>query len=154
MLEPPGERATIKVARRQSALDLGCGSAFRIPWQRYSTPRNLGLLEASNIALAPRSQTSEAAEGRLATHARPGIPGFDLAFVNSNGNLRLNSVVYFLSIALSGHHVALERFDSFHVRVWFHDLDLGTLETEPDVDSSLFELPFPRGSKKQKGKAA
>lgn len=84
----------------------------------------------------------------------PYPPDFQLALVHLNGNLRINGVVYFLSSSLSGHRVALERLDSIRVRLWFHDLDLGTLEIEPDVDTALYESSVPRGSKTQKGKAA
>jgi putative transposase len=79
---------------------------------------------------------------------------FDVALVQPNGNVRIDRTVYFLGRSLGGHRVGLERVDALRVRVWFHDLDLGLLETEPDVDTALFELPVPRGSKNQKENAA
>ena len=35
--------------------------------------------------------------------------------------------------------VAIESLDTIHIRVWFHDVDLGTVEIEPAVDDVTYE---------------
>jgi putative transposase len=41
---------------------------------------------------------------------------------------------YFVSTAIRGHRIGLEQVEGFTWRVWFYDLDLGTLELPPNDD--------------------
>jgi putative transposase len=55
------------------------------------------------------------------------------------GRFYVHRAQYFLSASLAGHRVAFEPVDAFHVRAWFHDLDLGLIEIAPDIDDLAFE---------------
>lgn len=59
--------------------------------------------------------------------------------VYSDGDVGFRSDKVFISEALAGHEVGLEVIDAMHVRAWFRDLDLGVLETIPEVDISCFD---------------
>jgi hypothetical protein len=49
----------------------------------------------------------------------------------------------FVGEALAGQDVGIEVVDALRVRAWFRDIDLGVLETLPEVDVSCFEQPPP-----------
>lgn len=76
---------------------------------------------------------------RVAELRYPYAPHWRTVRVSTRGDIRVDGVRYFLSEALVGHVVAIERLDAFRVRVWFHELDLGIVEIEPDVEISIFE---------------
>jgi putative transposase len=60
--------------------------------------------------------------------------------VNGGGNLRIKSSDYFIGQALVGHRVALQPIDELTCRLWFRDLDLGTIKMSvPDtvIDDAL-----------------
>ena len=69
---------------------------------------------------------------------------FEVKRVYKNGFMRIRGTTQFFSESLSGHLVALETLDPFHMRVWFHDLDLGVIEVAPDVADSLYEKKRPQ----------
>lgn len=54
--------------------------------------------------------------------------------VRPNGTLRIQDDSYFVSTAIAGHHVGLEQLEGFTSRIWFYDVDLGTLEMVPDAN--------------------
>jgi transposase InsO family protein len=60
--------------------------------------------------------------------------------VGRGGSIRVQGELHWLSEALAGHCVGLSFVDAFHSRVWFHDMDLGLLETCPDVKDDAFLL--------------
>jgi transposase InsO family protein len=45
-----------------------------------------------------------------------------------NGSITMHSGDYFVSAALAGHRVGLEPIDALHMRVWFYEMDLGSIE--------------------------
>jgi hypothetical protein len=45
---------------------------------------------------------------------------------------------FYLGAALGGLEVGLEPVDALHVRAWYRDVDLGVIETLPEVDLSCF----------------
>jgi putative transposase len=48
--------------------------------------------------------------------------------VCGNGSITMHSGSYFVSASLDGHRVGLEPIDALHMRVWFYEMDLGTIE--------------------------
>lgn len=70
-------------------------------------------------------------------------PGYSADFkrvtITPNGRFRLGGSTYFLSESLRGHQVALELVDPLHVRAWFHSVDLGLIEVEPQVHDRIYE---------------
>jgi hypothetical protein len=42
-----------------------------------------------------------------------------------------------VSESLCGYEVGIEVLDSFHIRLWFHDIDLGRIEIEPEVTEDV-----------------
>jgi transposase InsO family protein len=56
-----------------------------------------------------------------------------------SGHISFRSGVYFVSESLRGHDVALEIIDVTHVRIWFHDIDLGVLDVEPEGTDTILE---------------
>lgn len=75
-------------------------------------------------------------------------PELPIARVARNGAVSYQGARYYLSQSLAGHIVALELVDPLHVRLWFHELDLGLLEVEPTVDIALFEMARTTNRKK------
>jgi hypothetical protein len=59
--------------------------------------------------------------------------------VFSDGSIHLRNDRLFISEALAGCEIGLEAVDAMRVRAWFRDINLGVLETLPDVDVSCFE---------------
>jgi putative transposase len=57
--------------------------------------------------------------------------GWYARLVGRNGCVSLHSEQYFISVSLIGHEVGFEPIDPMHMRVWFYELDLGTIETVP-----------------------
>jgi putative transposase len=64
--------------------------------------------------------------------------GFSCCRVSNNGNVRLDGSTYFLSVSLGGHHVGIERLSAIKARAWFRDVELCTLDLEPNVSSSVY----------------
>jgi len=58
--------------------------------------------------------------------------------IDRNGCFKLRKEKYFLTTSLNGFSVALETIDAFHVRAWFHGIDIGTVEIEPVLDDSVY----------------
>jgi transposase InsO family protein len=48
--------------------------------------------------------------------------------VGRNGSITMHSGDYFVSAALAGHRVGLAPVDALHMRVWFYEMDLGSIE--------------------------
>jgi transposase InsO family protein len=72
-------------------------------------------------------------------------PGIIPVRVHRQGTFAWCGHHYFLSGSLRGLHVGIQPIDLLHVRVWFHDLDLGNLEIVPAVGQSIYEgLPSRR----------
>jgi putative transposase len=61
--------------------------------------------------------------------------------VNANGLLVFRGDACRIGKPLAGLDVGIEVVDGLRIRVWLHDLDLGTVETLPGVDDSCFEGP-------------
>jgi putative transposase len=62
----------------------------------------------------------------------------ELVFVSSKGIVRFRGTSYFLSLAVAGFEVALELIDGLRIRAWFYQVDLGTIDIEPDVDDVVY----------------
>lgn len=58
---------------------------------------------------------------------------------HSDGHVSFRSDRIFVGEAVSGYEIGLEVLDAMRVRAWFRDVDLGVLETLPDVDISCFD---------------
>lgn len=72
-------------------------------------------------------------------------PGITSVRIHRNGTFAWCSHLYFLSGSLRTLHVGIQTVDLLHVRVWFRDLDLGSLEIVPAVGQSTYEeLPSRR----------
>jgi putative transposase len=73
----------------------------------------------------------------LALH--PSYPvDFTVVTVGTKGTLRFKGTTYALSQAVAGREVGIEQLDALKLRIWFYDLDLGTIDIEPDVDESIY----------------
>jgi transposase InsO family protein len=59
--------------------------------------------------------------------------GWYVRLVGRNGCVYLHSDKHFISVSLIGHQVGLEPIGPMHMRVWFYELDLGTIEIVPDL---------------------
>ncbi len=59
--------------------------------------------------------------------------------IYSDGHAGFRKDRLFVSSALAGLEVGIEIVDAMHVRAWFRDVDLGVIETVPDVNESCFE---------------
>ncbi len=59
--------------------------------------------------------------------------GWHVRRVARNGCICLHSDEHFISASLGGYQVGLEPVDPMHLRVWFYELDLGTIEVVPDL---------------------
>ena len=79
-------------------------------------------------------------------------PGIIPVRVNREGSFAWCGHHYFLSGSLRAMHVGVQPIDLMHLRVWFHDLDLGSLEIVPAVGQSIYEAPPSR--RKNRAKAA
>jgi len=75
--------------------------------------------------------------------------GITAARVRRDGTLFWCGSAYFLSGSLRGLGVGVQPLDLLHVRVWYRDLDLGTLEILPAVPESAYlrNLPTTRRTK-------
>jgi putative transposase len=73
--------------------------------------------------------------------------------VRANGDFSWCGSKYFLSTSLRGHHVGIQFVDVLHVRAWFHELDLGTVEIAPVVHESAYD-PEPRSRRRRTSRAA
>jgi putative transposase len=56
--------------------------------------------------------------------------------ISRSGCFKHRGEAYFVSTAIIGHRIALAHIEGFTWRVWFYDVDLGTIELQPD-DSVL-----------------
>jgi len=59
--------------------------------------------------------------------------GWYVRSVGGNGCICLHSEQHFISVSLVRHQVGLEPLDPMHMRVWFYELDLGTIEIVSDL---------------------
>jgi transposase InsO family protein len=59
--------------------------------------------------------------------------------VYSDGDVGFRNDRIFVGAGLAGHEVGLEVLDAMRIRAWFRGVDLGVLETLPDVDVSCFD---------------
>jgi len=64
--------------------------------------------------------------------------------VSRSGHFRIRNDTVFVGNVFAEHYIGVELVDARHVRAWFRDVDLGLIETAPDVDDSCFEtMPRP-----------
>jgi putative transposase len=63
--------------------------------------------------------------------------------VRRNGDFGWCGSRYFLSLSLRGQHIGVQPLDTLHVRVWFRDLDLGSLEVAPAVGEHAYIQGLP-----------
>lgn len=68
--------------------------------------------------------------------------------VYRKGDVYVRNDCIYIGEALAGLEVGLETVDALHVRAWYRDVDLGTLETVPDVDVSCFDPPVRRQTRR------
>lgn len=61
--------------------------------------------------------------------------------VTKDGDVSFRGDRFYVGTAFGGLEVGLELVDALHVRVWFRDVDLGLIETLPEVDVSNFGWP-------------
>lgn len=67
--------------------------------------------------------------------------------VNGSGCITVGKCRYHVSMALSGHRIALEPLGGFQHRIWFHEIDLGLIEIAPrELPNSLLRK-LHRGSR-------
>jgi transposase InsO family protein len=59
--------------------------------------------------------------------------GWMTRVVSENGSISVHSDQYFISASLGGHHIGLQPVDALHMRVWFYELDLGTIEIPAEL---------------------
>jgi transposase InsO family protein len=64
--------------------------------------------------------------------------------VNINGYVRFRQDDCCVGRPFAGLDVGIEIVDAMHVRFWLHELDLGSYETIPAVDTACFEPPIAR----------
>jgi transposase InsO family protein len=64
--------------------------------------------------------------------------------VYSDGDMCFRSERLYVGQAFSGLDVGIEVVDALHIRAWFRDVDLGLIETIPQVADSCFEEAAPR----------
>jgi transposase InsO family protein len=70
-------------------------------------------------------------------------PHFVVRHVARNGVMWMEGDHYFVSAALGGHDVGLERLDDLNWKVWFHNVDCGEIEIVPKWFDEL--VPPPSG---------
>jgi transposase InsO family protein len=80
--------------------------------------------------------------------------GRSVVRVQGRGCFNWCGATYFLGTPLRHQLVAIEHVDTLHVRVWFRDVDLGTVEIEPAVNASVYEVAHRIPSTKRGPKAA
>jgi transposase InsO family protein len=68
----------------------------------------------------------------------PYPPGVTAVRVNRGGSFVWCGCLYFLSASLQGQHVGIQPLDLLHVRVWYRDLDLSTLDILPAVSDNAY----------------
>lgn len=68
--------------------------------------------------------------------------------VYSDGDVSFRKERVFIGESLAGHEVGIEVLDAMHVRAWFRDVDLGVIETVPDVDVSYFDVSARNGKRR------
>jgi len=70
------------------------------------------------------------------------------ALVYKCGGIYYEAQKYYLSESLCGYQVGIEYVNPLQIRVWFHDIDLGTLEVEPSVDDRIYDMTTRQRSKR------
>lgn len=80
-------------------------------------------------------------------------PGVTTVRVTNKGCFAWCGHAYFLSRSLMGLHVGIQHVDLLHVRVWYRDLDLGSVEVAPAVGEGTY-LQEPTSRRKKQNKAA
>jgi putative transposase len=68
-----------------------------------------------------------------------------------SGKLCFGGESYLLGAPFAGLRIGIEAVDSMHVRAWLHDLDLGLIETLPEVAPAYFEPHASRARRTRKG---
>ena len=69
--------------------------------------------------------------------------------VYSSGAVNFRSEEINVGMVFAGYRVGIEVVDGMHIRAWYRHVDLGLIETTPQVDEALFDEPKPssrRGS--------
>ncbi len=69
---------------------------------------------------------------RMVVQAYRYPPHCRLHRVGRTGQVHFDSTTYFVSASLRGQTIGIEPVDALHVRLWFHHIDLGTMEIEPE----------------------
>ncbi len=80
-------------------------------------------------------------------------PGVIVCRVHPQGTFTWCATRYFLSASLRGLHVGVQSVDLLHVRAWFRDLDLGSIEIAPAVSDHAYLQGLP-SRRKTKTRAA
>lgn len=75
------------------------------------------------------------------------------AAIGATGCFKLRGELYFVSGSLHRMRVGLESIDDTHLRVWFHELDLGVIEVLPRVAAHCFD-PWKMKKTKRNKRAA
>jgi len=84
---------------------------------------------------------------RVATKSYAYPDHFYVGRVAANGTLRFRGDGCRVGNPFAGLRLGIEIVDALRIRLWLHDLDLGTIETLPGVDDGCFEAalaPRPR----------
>jgi putative transposase len=66
--------------------------------------------------------------------------GWIIRLVSLGGTICVHSHSYFISASLIGHRVGLEPVDALHMRVWFYELDLGTIEIPAELPIAMASM--------------
>jgi len=78
--------------------------------------------------------------------------GMLVRLADAGGGVSLDGERYILGLPFKGLSVGLQFVDRFHVRVWLHELDLGSLEVVPLVHVSHFDEPTALAVRKKRGR--
>ena len=81
-------------------------------------------------------------------------PHYRIALVTRAGTISIQNERYFVSGALAGLHIGLEPIAALTWRIWFYEMDLGTLELLSDVSDHSFEIGSSRSMRKKPIKKA
>lgn len=70
---------------------------------------------------------------------------------STGGTVSFEGDRYPLGLPFAGLSIGLEFIDRFHLRAWLQQVDLGVLETVPQVHAAYFEAPNSLGRRRRKG---
>lgn len=79
--------------------------------------------------------------------------GTEVRRVVGNGNVRFDGASYFVSSALAGLWVGIERVSATKAQIWFYEIDLGTIDIEPVTDLAVYTRAIEMSERGKKGAA-